>query len=174
MSPSPLFLATLAIATFSSCCKFQAEQTTPASADRKFASQAAYTNLDAIAIGALASGRGEDATVRAFGRTTAEEHRAAQEQLKRVAEPFNLSLPADIDETGMSDLNRLSAATDATFDTTYIAIQAARYRQALTLFQTEIDKGKNNTVVNYASDQWSLLVTRLRTADSLLAAAGVK
>jgi predicted outer membrane protein len=150
------------------CCKTDPGDRPTPSLDRQFAVQAASANLAAMSFGAYVAAQGEDPSVRAFARTTAEEHHAAHEELKKIGDTINFSLPADLDSLGSAHLRQLSARSGRDLDTAYLAGQIAQFRNSMIICQSVIKAGKSTSVTRYAAEYHASLLAQVSTGDSLM------
>jgi len=148
-------------ALLTACCKTGPGDTPAPSLDREFVIQAASVNLTAMSLGAYVAAQGEDPMIRAFARSTAEEHHAAHEELKKIGDTINLSLPTDLDSLGSARLRLLSARTGRDLDTAYLSGQLAQFRNSIGSCQSVINAGKSPSVVRYAAEYYAIISRHL-------------
>jgi putative membrane protein len=100
-----------------------------------FVSNASQSDMYEIQAGQLASTRGKNADVKAFGKMMVTDHTAMMNQMKPLVTAAGQT-PADkLDERRQGFIDNLKQATDANFDKTYIDQQVAAHGEALTLMQ---------------------------------------
>ena len=106
-----------------------------------FVSNASQSDMYEIEAGKIASTRGKNADVKAFGKMMVSDHTAMSNEMKPLIAAAGQT-PADkLDERRQGFLDNLKQATDANFDKTYIDQQVAAHGEALTLLQGYADDG---------------------------------
>ena len=103
----------------------QGNQTPPAHHDvevgaRGFITDMAMAGMAEVQLGKMASERGSDAGVKAFGQMMVTDHTRAGDELKQVASQLNVTLPAQLDQKHRDLADRLSKLQGAAFDRAYI------------------------------------------------------
>lgn len=137
------------------------------STDQTFLTQVAIGNKAEIMAGQLAATKGTNAGVKAFGQLMVNEHGLAQSDLQRVYTSVGQTMPDTVDAEHQALMTRLNSLTGRSFDTAYINSQVRDHQKTLSIFQTEISNGNNDSVQNYASKYLPHIQMHLQKADSL-------
>jgi putative membrane protein len=121
-------------------------------ADETFVEQVALGNLTEIQFGTLAATKGTDSRVRAFGEKMKNEHTTAQQELKSIADDYrDVDWPSDMDAAHKQIYQQLQSRQGYSFDSLYMSSQVMDHQQTLTIFDTEVNSGTNQTVKAYAT-----------------------
>ncbi len=88
--------------------------------DKKFMMDAARGGIAEVQLGQLAAKRGAKASVKKFGQHMVQDHSAANEELKAIAESKSVTLPTDVGAKHKTHIVRLSKLSGAAFDSAYI------------------------------------------------------
>jgi putative membrane protein len=155
------------ILTLISCTKTREDD--DAVSDEDFVLQASVVNTTEIDIGSLASTKGIDEGVKAFGQSTTGYHKAIQTQLKSLATTLNLVAADSLDVQHIALKNQLLDLSGHAFDSLYILTRVQDYRQATKLFFQEVISGQSSQLRAYSASVLPQLEVYLRQADSLLA-----
>ena len=139
----------------------------PVSLDQQFLDRAATGTWGEVALGELAHERGFAPAVRRFGAHIAYEHRRVHARLIALARRLHLYPNA-----GASDISRLAALSGPQFDRQFIADQVTDQREALGLFESEAQLGRNPRLRSFAREWLPLLRRDLHRAESLAARLG--
>jgi putative membrane protein len=136
--------------------------------DDNFVQNAAISNKAEIELGQLASTKGNDSTVKAFGLMMVNDHTTAQTELQTLSEKYNdIEWPQNLDTAHQRVKSQLDSLTGYSFDSAYIASQVGDHSKALLLFKTEIDSGKEQSVKDYANKYSPKIQDHLLMADSI-------
>lgn len=135
--------------------------------DRSFMTQASYANNSEVAAGQVATTKGMDSSVKAFGAFMVSEHSTAQNELQAIAD--SITLPDTPDSVHMMLLQKLQTLSGHTFDTAYIQSQIKDHNMAIVLFKQEADYGENKKLRDYAAKNLPHLRMHLEMADSVWA-----
>jgi putative membrane protein len=134
--------------------------------DLQFQVAASYDNYDAINEGSMAAAGGASAAVRAYGQQLVDDRRAAQAELRKIADSVNTPLP-QAPAAGDSDL-ALKRLAGAGLDTAYLRETIQDQDSALRLYQQEVTGGSYVGLVAYANKYLPVIQRRRIQADSLL------
>jgi putative membrane protein len=137
------------------------------STDQNFMTQVAIGNKAEIMAGQLAATKGTNAQVIAFGQMMMTEHGQAQTDLAAVANSVGWTLPDTVDAEHQALMVRLNSLSGHSFDTAYINSQVRDHQKTLTIFQSEINGGNNQSVRNYANQYLPHIQMHLQRADSI-------
>ena len=87
---------------------------------REFISKMAIAGMAEVQLGKIASERGQDPDVKAFGQMMVADHTKANEELKQVASKAGVQLPAQLDEKHRELAERLMKLQGEEFDREYM------------------------------------------------------
>lgn len=130
--------------------------------DRAFVINASFSNRAEIELGELASERATNESVRAFAEMMVEDHTTAQNQLEEIASDLNIATPDTLDAVHQAIYAQLSALSGYQFDSAYIRSQVLDHELAQEIMQTQIDEGKNERLVGYASQKLPIINQHLQ------------
>lgn len=131
-------------------------------ADNTFATKAAQAGTAEIADAKIALQKSSRQDVKDFAQRMVTDHTKAADQLKSIASSENITLPtgeASADQKGTDALQKLSGAA---FDRTYIQGQRKAHKQAVALFTTESQKGKDDQLKTFAAQTLPMLQDHLK------------
>lgn len=163
-----LLLLGLILIGFTSCEEDEeAPRDTVSAQDRDFAAQATYSNLAEIAMGQLALTQAEDQLIRQYAETMVTDHTKAQDELRYLAESYDLEIPDTLESVDQTLYEELEQLEGYAFDSAYIGSQVVVHQKTQQLFQTQIDQGENKGIVQYASSTLPHLTEHLARAMDL-------
>lgn len=176
MYPHPLKLFAVGVLSFVlltpaiNCSKMQMDnyETPGRNQDRQFVMDAATSNLNEVETGSLAAAKSTNAGVKLYGQMIAEDHGAAQNELKLIADTINLTIPQAPDSVHQALCQTLSGFTGKAFDTAWLRLQITDQQKAISLFQVELNNGTQTSVLWYANKHLPGLQAHLKMADSLM------
>ena len=87
---------------------------------REFISKMAIAGMAEVQLGKIASERGQDPDVKAFGQMMVADHTKANEELKQVASKAGVQLPAQLDDQHRELADRLMKLHGEEFDREYM------------------------------------------------------
>jgi putative membrane protein len=137
------------------------------STDQTFLTQVASGNKAEIMAGQLAATKATNAGIKAFGQMMVTEHGEAQSDLQRVYASVGQTMPDTVDAEHQALMTRLNSLSGYSFDTAYINSQVKDHQKTLSIFQSEISNGNNDSVQNYANKYLPHIQMHLQKADSL-------
>lgn len=147
-----LLLLGILLIGFTACEDDEEPTSTPISTqDREFAKQATYSNLAETAMGQLALTETEDESIRQFAQMMVTEHTQAQDELRYLAESYELEIPDTLNSEQQAIYEELEQLEGYAFDSAYISSQVVAHQQAQQIFQKQIDQGENPNILDYAS-----------------------
>jgi putative membrane protein len=117
--------------------------------DRTFMMDAAHINRGEVMLGELARQRG-GTWGRQYGSDMVTEHNAALEELKTIARRKSVSLPGGMDRKHQAVHDKLSRLSGQAFDSAYRAVMIKGHGEAAMKLSTEIKRGHDSMVRNYA------------------------
>lgn len=147
-----LLLLGILLIGFTACEDDEEPTSTPISTqDREFAKQATYSNLAETAMGQLALTETEDESIRQFAQMMVTEHTQAQDELRYLAESYELEIPDTLNSEQQAIYEELGQLEGYAFDSAYISSQVVAHQQAQQIFQKQIDQGENPNILEYGS-----------------------
>jgi putative membrane protein len=120
-----------------------------------------------VELGRLASEKGADARVKAFGQKMATDHGAANEELKSLAATKRIVLSADVDQTHKARYDQLKGLSGAAFDRAYVTSMLADHEKDVAAFQREASSGKDADVKAWAGKTLPTLEEHLKMVREL-------
>ena len=162
---SCLFLL-IAIALITSACSGHDVDVSLNSTDIYFIKQATGSNLNEIRISTIAHYNGHENTVRIFADQVIFDDSIAVTSMDSLvgALPYNGDRPLEPDSEHKVQALMLQTLLGYTFDTAYINGQTLDHQSTLSVFQTEISKGNNPLVKQYAIRFLPMVQTHLEQA----------
>jgi putative membrane protein len=136
-------------------------------ADSSFVVTASQANYAEIAAGKLAGEKAATSAIRTFGDSLVADHTLAQQDLVRLAQKENITLPPGPDTEHQQLLDTLSGLTGRTFDSAYLSMQLLDHEVAVQLFQQEAESGKDSLTRQYATRYLPVLRHHLLKAKRL-------
>ena len=136
--------------------------------DARFAKAAAQGGMAEIQLGKLASERGSNEVVKAFGERMVVQHGAAGDQLKAAAQKDNLTLPANVAPKYQQTVSRLSKLSGSAFDRAYAQDMVEDHEKDLADFQREANNGKNEDMKAFALQTIPMIQEHLNQAREML------
>lgn len=139
--------------------------TTP---DREFAKKAAAGGVAEVKLGQLAIDKADSEAVKNFGKRMMDDHRKANEQLKRTAAREQIDLPTEMNEHDQDVYNRLAQLSGADFDKAYARDMVNDHKQDIAAFKTESDNGKDQAIKDFAFRTLPTLEEHMKLAREMM------
>lgn len=136
--------------------------------DREFAKKAAAGGVAEVKLGQLAIDKATSDTVKNFGKRMMDDHRKANEQLKRTVARENIELPSEMNEHDQDVYNRLSQLSGAEFDKAYARDMVSDHKQDIAAFKTESDSGKDQAIKDFAFRTLPTLEEHMKLAREMM------
>jgi len=136
--------------------------------DQQFASKAAGRSAGEVLLGQLATSRGTNRTVTAFGRRMAADNHAASDELKSVAAQSGITLPGAISASEERTFQRLVMLAPDRFDFAYAAQMVTEHEREVEAFQQELKDGKDPSLRAFAAKNLPKLQSQLDQARAML------
>jgi len=118
--------------------------------DRLFMIHAAMGNMAEVKLGNLALKKSKNPAVHMVAKTTIKGHGDAQKALAMHFRTMNIPMPADAGPANVALYEKLSRLSGPAFDKLYMAQQVGAHEATITLFEHEIENGKNQTAKMHA------------------------
>lgn len=136
--------------------------------DETFVEIAARSNMAEIEFGELATTKGTDSLVKVYAQRMVDDHNAAQDELKELADDYGgIEWPNDLDEGHDEIMEQLNNAQGYTFDTLFMATQMRMHEDAVNRFRTATTNSTDMRVKAYATKHLPHLEDHLQQADSI-------
>ena len=136
--------------------------------DTAFAKKAAEANMDEVKLGQLAEQNGANQDVKNFGKRMVEDHTAANDELKTVAEQDKITLPTEINKHDQMVYDNLAKLHGAAFDRAYARDMVRDHQHDVAEFKMEAKDGKNQDVKNFAAKTAPTLEDHLKLAREMV------
>lgn len=132
--------------------------------DAEFLVEAAAINLEEIKLGELAQQKGTLKEVKDLGKMMVEEHTAALDQLKQLAEEKSVSLPGSLTEDGQDAYDKLNEKSGKDFDKEYCDMMVKGHKDAIDKFEKASSKAEDMDIRNWAASMLPALHTHAEHA----------
>lgn len=121
------------------------------SADTNFAVKAAQGGITEVKLGKLATEKGSNPDIKAFGQQMAEDHTKANDDLKTTAQKEGMTLPDDMNAKQQAMYDKLSKLSGAAFDRAYARDMVKDHTEDVKEFQKEAASGTNDAIKAFAA-----------------------
>jgi len=146
-------------------------QSRDAMKDGPFARAAAQGGMAEIQLGKLASARGSDQAVKAFGERMVVQHGTAADNLKAAADKENIALPTSVTSRDQQLYDWLAKLSGSAFDRAYAKAMVDEHEKDLMDFQNEANAGRDEVVRAFATQTIPMIQQHLNQARELLKTA---
>lgn len=137
-------------------------------ADETFVESAARSNLVEIEFGELAVTKASDSLVKAFAQQMVDEHTAAQNELRDIADDHrDIDWPDDLPDDQEATRTQLDNATGYSFDSLYMRTQITLHESAIQTFESGANNSTNARVKAYATKHLPNIRMHRDEADSI-------
>jgi putative membrane protein len=154
----------------------QGEQMQVAQEDMDFAMEAAQGGLKEVRLGELAQQQGKAQAVKDFGQRMVQDHGAANDKLKQIAEQKGIELPQDLPEEAQSTLEELQQQQQGSeFDQAYMDEMVSDHEDDAAAFEDYIENAQDQDLRAFAEETLPILQEHLEMAKQTqeqVAAAG--
>jgi len=161
LNNSASFLVISILMFFTSCSYFldyQENIYVLSDQDKDFIVVTGFYNRNQIELGNLVPEKSTNESVVGFGAAMVEYYSEAQGELMRLAAVKNAQVPDSLDVFPRLHFNILSAIQGQHFDSAYIHHQINNHQASVVVFERQIERGKDNELVAYATQ--NLFATR--------------
>ncbi|OHV68358.1 hypothetical protein LCM4577_07315 [Mesorhizobium sp. LCM 4577] len=134
-----------------------------------FVNKAAAGGMFEVDSSKLAQERAKEQQVKDFAGKMIADHSAANEKLKKLAAEQKLQVPAQLDATQKSDIEKLQNTTTG-FDQPYVEMQRSAHADAVNLFQSYAKEGDNPSLKAFAAETLPTLKMHQDMIDKIAAA----
>jgi putative membrane protein len=129
--------------------------------DAQFLVEAAGINMEEIELGKLAQQKGMLADVKDLGKMMEEEHTAALNDLKTLAESKSITLPGSLSDEAREKYDKLSGKTGREFDKEYCDMMVNGHEKAINKFEKAASDANDGDIRNMANTMLPSLRTHL-------------
>jgi putative membrane protein len=130
----------------------------------KFASAAAEGGMAEVEMGKLALQRAGDPAVKAFGQRMVTDHSQVGAELKSIAGRKQIQLPAEVNSSQKSTMEKLSKLSGAEFDKEYMSAMVKDHEADAKEFQTQATEGTDPDLKGFASKRLPIIQEHLQMA----------
>ncbi|WP_233842561.1 DUF4142 domain-containing protein [Dyella sp. 2HG41-7] len=135
--------------------------------DAQFVTSASTANATEIIASRLASTQAQSPKVKAFAATMIQDHTAANDKLRTIAQKNGFALASTAMVEQQPDLAKLQNLNGKDFDTAYTAMMNKDHQDAVALFTSESTKGSNAELKAFATQTLPALQHHLEMAKAL-------
>ena len=137
------------------------------SADRKFVTMAAISDMTEIEASKLAQTKATSPAVKEFGMMMIADHEKSSAELKSISGSKTVTPPGNVDKAHQKDLDQLSKLSGNNFDKAYAKQMVADHKTAVSLFEKESKSGKDGDYQAFAGKTLPILQNHLKMAQDL-------
>jgi putative membrane protein len=139
----------------------------PSAQDIAFLRDAAQLSLAEVQIGELIVQKAQSTALRVYGQQLVNDHTAALQQLVALATQEQISVPTSVTSADRERLRRLGSANGPAFETLARQIAVQAHEEAITRFETALERVQDADIRGYARAQLPILRAHLQTARNL-------
>jgi putative membrane protein len=136
-----------------------------------FAVEAAAGGMMEVQLGQIAQSKAMNPRVKDFGSMMVQDHSAANDELKRMAQAKNITLPASISKDQQDDIDDLNKKTGKDFDKAYMSMMLDDHKKDIKKFEKAGSDLKDPDIKSFAM---KTLPTLQKHLDSAKAISGKK
>ena len=130
--------------------------------DSQFVTKAAQGNLAEVALGKLATEKGQSDDVKKFGQKMVDDHSKAQQDLEGVASKNNWNIPKDVSAEQKAEQQRLEKLSGAAFDRAYVQMMVKDHTKDVAEFKREAaSTSANSDLKDFATRTYPTLADHL-------------
>jgi len=146
---------------------------TLSSADRSFIGSAEEGNIAEIDSAKIVEQKSTDPAVKDFANRMTTDHTVASQELKVLAKSTGVTLPAESVAVKTNQKNEWQNLSGAKLDEAYLRDQLQDHKQAISVFENEIEHGQNEAVKDYAEKTLPTLQDHIRIAEDIAGKMGM-
>ena len=132
--------------------------------DTTFVNKAAQGGMAEVSLGQLASSKGTNSDVKAFGDRMVTDHSRLNDELKQFAQSKGVTLPADVDQESKDTADKLSKASGKEFDKAYIDDMAKDHEKDVKEFEKQSKDTKDPDLKAWVTKSLPTLQDHLKMA----------
>jgi putative membrane protein len=135
--------------------------------DKAFVEKAAKGNLAEVELGKLASQKGSNQQVKAFGEQMIADHSKANDNLKPIADAGGAAWPARLTGESKATYDRLSKLSGAAFDKAYIHAMVEDHQKDAKEYEMQSSKVKDAKLKAYVNQTLPIVQQHLSHAEQI-------
>jgi putative membrane protein len=136
--------------------------------DSDFAKEAAQGGMAEVKLGQLAQDKGTSDAVKEFGKRMVDDHSAANDKLKTIAQQESMNLPTNISKKDQATYDKLSKLSGDAFDRAYARDMVKDHQDDIAAFRQESSNGQDPQIKSFASDTLPTLQDHLKMAREMM------
>ena len=140
--------------------------------DSDFAKDAARGGMAEVKLGQLAQDKGTSDAVKEFGKRMVDDHSAANDKLKSIAQQESVNLPTDLSKKDQATYDKLSKLAGDAFDRAYARDMVKDHQDDIAVFRQEASNGQDPQIKSFASDTLPTLQDHLKMAREMMRNVG--
>ncbi len=140
--------------------------------DKGFMVKAAQNNMAEIDAAKLALQKSTSGSIKSFAQMMIEDHTAALNELKTLAQQKSVMLPDSTDDTHRLFAQRLMLVSGSSFDSAYMQAQVRDHVATIAVFQAEVSNGIDAQAKAYANKLLPKLQMHLQHAQNVAGNTG--
>jgi putative membrane protein len=133
-------------------------------ADRKFVENAAIGGMAEVELGKVATARASSAQVRQFAQRMINDHRKANEALRKVAAGKGIQVPTSLDQKHQKDVDEMQKKDAKKFDHEYMEMMVKDHKKDVAEFRKAAKDAKDRDIKAFASGSLPTLKDQLQMA----------
>lgn len=142
---------------------------TPSTTDADFFTKAGEAGLAEVELGKLAAQKATNPEVKKFAQKMVDDHTKAGNELKDLAAKKGKTLPADMNSSHKSTLEKLKGLSGADFDKAYVDAMVDDHETAVDLFENEAEDGTDADIKAFAAKTLPTLKSHLEMINGIKA-----
>ncbi|MBZ9799435.1 DUF4142 domain-containing protein [Mesorhizobium sp. ES1-4] len=137
-----------------------------AKSDSDFLTDAIKGDNSEIALGTLATQKGDSSGIKKFGRTLAKDHAKAKKQALSVGKKLGVSDTSDLTDEATAEMKKLNGLSGTAFDQEFATYMVSDHQKDIAEFQDEAKTGSGK-VAKLAKKTLPTLQKHLKMAQAL-------
>jgi putative membrane protein len=141
--------------------------------DRSFIDSAEEGNLAEIESAKIIEQKATNPAVKDFASRMVTDHTQASQELKALAKSTGVNLPTEPTAAEKNQKDEWQKVSGAKLDDAYLRDQLEDHKQAISVFENEIEHGKDEAVKQYAEKTLPTLQDHIRIAEDIAGKMGM-
>jgi len=135
--------------------------------EKDFLNMAYMDNMTEIEAGKAAQQKSDNRQIKEYGNMLATDHQSNLDQLKQLAQNYQVTLPSKLDQRHEQEVKRLSSMTGPEFDRAFTSKQVTDHQKSIQEFKNMAQNAKAQDLRQYASNTVPVLENHLDRAKQL-------
>ena len=135
--------------------------------DTEFAVEAADGGMLEVQLAQLALTKATSPRVKEYAQAIIDDHSAANEELKSLAQSKNISLPTTLSEKNQKKFNDLAEKSGADFEEAYSEFMVKDHKEDVDKFKKAAENAEDSDIKSWAAGKVPVLEQHLSMAESL-------